>query len=254
MSIDWVTVTAQILNFLILIWLLKRFLYRPILDGIDAREAELAARRAEAEKARSAALEAEAEHREALAAFNERRDAMLAAAHEQAEAARASLVAESRQDLAAEQAEWRRQADREREAFIAGLRAEGARAILALMRRALGELADADLEDRIAAMFENRLADLADQLQEAAAETGTAVAVTAAPLSRERRASLEKAVHDIVGDVALRFEPRDDASPGVTLHVDGACVGWTIDSWLEGITQAVEDRLAATSQAGRQAG
>jgi F-type H+-transporting ATPase subunit b len=37
MLIDWFTVGAQVLNFLILVWLLKRFLYGPILDAIDAR-------------------------------------------------------------------------------------------------------------------------------------------------------------------------------------------------------------------------
>jgi F-type H+-transporting ATPase subunit b len=59
MLIDWFTVGAQLLNFLVLAWLLKRFLYRPILDALDAREqriaAELAdadAKRAEADKAR----------------------------------------------------------------------------------------------------------------------------------------------------------------------------------------------------------
>ena len=48
MSIDWITVAAQIANFLVLVWLLKRFLYRPILDGIDAREGEISHRMQEA--------------------------------------------------------------------------------------------------------------------------------------------------------------------------------------------------------------
>ena len=60
MLIDWFTVAAQVLNFLILVWLLKRFLYRPILDAIDAREkrialaelADAAAKRTEAEQER----------------------------------------------------------------------------------------------------------------------------------------------------------------------------------------------------------
>ena len=50
MSIDWVTVLAQIANFLVLLWLLKRFLYRPILDGIDAREAQISKRMAAADR------------------------------------------------------------------------------------------------------------------------------------------------------------------------------------------------------------
>ncbi len=36
MPIDWFTVGAQALNFLILVWLMKRFLYKPILNAIDA--------------------------------------------------------------------------------------------------------------------------------------------------------------------------------------------------------------------------
>ena len=55
MLIDWFTVGAQALNFLILVWLLKRFLYKPILDAIDARE-----ERIDAELAAAALKEAEA--------------------------------------------------------------------------------------------------------------------------------------------------------------------------------------------------
>ena len=43
MLIDWFTVGAQTLNFLILVWLMKRFLYKPVLDAIDAREEEYGA-------------------------------------------------------------------------------------------------------------------------------------------------------------------------------------------------------------------
>jgi F-type H+-transporting ATPase subunit c len=49
MLIDWFTVGAQLLNFLILAWLLKRFLYRPILDALDAREQRIAAELADAD-------------------------------------------------------------------------------------------------------------------------------------------------------------------------------------------------------------
>ena len=47
MLIDWFTVGAQAVNFLILVWLLKRFLYEPVLAAIDAREKKIAAELAE---------------------------------------------------------------------------------------------------------------------------------------------------------------------------------------------------------------
>ena len=49
MKIDWFTVAAQALNFLILVWLMKRFLYKPVLDAIDQREKAVAAAVADAE-------------------------------------------------------------------------------------------------------------------------------------------------------------------------------------------------------------
>ena len=49
MLIDWFTVGAQALNFLILVWLLKRFLYKPILHAIDEREKRIAKELADAD-------------------------------------------------------------------------------------------------------------------------------------------------------------------------------------------------------------
>ena len=49
MLIDWFTVGAQALNFIVLVWLLKRFLYKPILNAIDAREKLIAAKLADAD-------------------------------------------------------------------------------------------------------------------------------------------------------------------------------------------------------------
>jgi F-type H+-transporting ATPase subunit b len=41
MPIDWFTVGAQTINFVILVWLLKHFLYHPILNALDAREQKI---------------------------------------------------------------------------------------------------------------------------------------------------------------------------------------------------------------------
>jgi len=56
MLIDWFTVVAQVVNFLILVWLLKRFLYRPILNAIDAREKRIATKLADAAAKRTKPL------------------------------------------------------------------------------------------------------------------------------------------------------------------------------------------------------
>ena len=55
MLINWFTVAAQVVNFLILLYLLKRFLYRPILGAMEERERRIASAMEEATKAEEAA-------------------------------------------------------------------------------------------------------------------------------------------------------------------------------------------------------
>ena len=44
MQVDWITTIAQIINFLVLVYLLKRFLYGPIVSAMIHREAHIAER------------------------------------------------------------------------------------------------------------------------------------------------------------------------------------------------------------------
>ena len=50
MQFDWTTFVLEVLNFLVLLWILKRFLYQPVLEVLDARQARIKAEMAQAEK------------------------------------------------------------------------------------------------------------------------------------------------------------------------------------------------------------
>jgi len=55
MQIDWITVVAQIVNFLVLVWLLQRFLYGPITRAMKNREKRIENRLTEARQERNEA-------------------------------------------------------------------------------------------------------------------------------------------------------------------------------------------------------
>jgi F-type H+-transporting ATPase subunit b len=77
MLIDWFTVGAQIVNFLILVWLLKHFLYKPILDAIDAREKRIAAELADADAKKAEAEKERTDFEDKNRAFDQQRTALL---------------------------------------------------------------------------------------------------------------------------------------------------------------------------------
>ncbi|SFT91582.1 F0F1 ATP synthase subunit B family protein [Sedimentitalea nanhaiensis] len=242
MSIDWFTVIAQIVNFLVLVWLLKRFLYRPILDGIDARENEIAERMNDATMVRRTAEAAEAEFRAEIESLRSSRGDLLKEAHQQAEAERDALLAEARKqlerDLAARQAQNATEARR----YTADLHRAGAEALLALTRKALLDLADESFEHRIAAHAVTRLAAANDDLKKAAGDNREAVVLTRDPLPSDVRAQLERDLAAVLPDVTVRFDTEPALAPGLTLRLGGAQVAWTVDSYLDGLDAVLADR------------
>ena len=77
MPIDWFTVVAQAINFLILVWLLKRFLYRPILHAIDERKKGIANQLAEAEAKKAEAQKERDDFQHKNEEFDQERAALL---------------------------------------------------------------------------------------------------------------------------------------------------------------------------------
>ncbi len=166
MQIDWVTVAAQIVNFLVLVWLLHRVLYRPLTRALKAREEEVQRSLRDAEAARETAeIEAEA-HRVAVRELEDTRLARLAAAEEEAVAQRAEITKMARGELAERRAAWQAQLEDEKAAFLDRLRRRAGEAFVTLARRALADMADEDLVDRIAHVFARRLSALDPEEQE----------------------------------------------------------------------------------------
>src|SRR5471030_3083536 len=98
MLIDWFTVGAQVLNFLILVWLLKRFLYKPILHAIDEREKLIATQLAQADAKKAEAQKDRDEFQHKNDAFDQERAALLKKATDEARAERDRLLGEARKD------------------------------------------------------------------------------------------------------------------------------------------------------------
>jgi F-type H+-transporting ATPase subunit b len=243
MAVDWITVAAQIINFLVLIWLLKRFLYRPILDGIDAREAEIEARIATANDAKTKANAAEAAYRIKLETFENRKSKLLNTVREEAEREREALQTKAKQALDKSKVAWSEQMAEMKADYANDLRAAGARAILSLTRKALNDLSDVKLEERMVTHLENRFAELADELRTAAGPVEEAIVFTSFHLSKKSRAHFAKTFKDTIADIPLHFKTDHDQSPGIVLHLGGGRLGWTIDSYLDGMDAMLTDQL-----------
>jgi F-type H+-transporting ATPase subunit b len=114
MTIDWWTLGIQAVNVLILIWLLARFFWRPVAAMIEQRRATAQQILVEAEKKRRQAADALAEIERTRAGFDREREAVIAAAREAAEKARAAILASATKEAAALHASARTATEHER--------------------------------------------------------------------------------------------------------------------------------------------
>lgn len=245
MSIDWVTVVAQIANFLLLVWLLKRFLYRPILDGIDAREAAIAQRMAQAGEAQKKAEAAEAAYLQQQAQLRQDQDAKLKQVLEATQDQRDTLLAQARAKLEQEQQDWRNHLKQERQQFTARLQRAGEDTLLELTRKALHDLADETLEAAIVRHVSARLKPMAQELAGAAGESTEAVATTRAPLPEAAQVQMRADVEKLLPHIALQFVIDPQQAHGLVLRVGGAQIDWTIDSYTDGFGALLSEHLAA---------
>ena len=244
MSIDWITVAAQIANFLVLVWLLKRFLYRPILDGIDAREAGIAARMQEALDAKAKAAATEQEYREKVQSLHAAEAEMTETIRKKAEAERDVLLADTRERMQQERKAWKAQLDADAGNYAARMQNAGATALLSLTRKALTELADDTLEARMAHHLILKIQPMAADLKRAAGQAAEAVITSHEPLPPAAQKSLTSELKAQFPEISLRFDTDTDQAPGLVLRMGGAQVDWTVASYIGGLEALISENLA----------
>lgn len=249
MLIDGLTVAAQIVNFLLLVWLLKRFLYRRILDTIDAREQRIAASLGEAATREQAAGEQLAACEARLRDFDERRAAMLAEARLEAEKIATEMTEQARQQVQALAAQWRQELDRERATLLDDFRRRIAAEVVQLTRRTLEDLTCLDLQECAVLAFLDKIRTIDEDARRSLAH-GDLLIRAAFDVPEETRLRIRQALEDhLHAPPRLRFEHVPGLGLGLELRGDGWRIGWNSESYLESLQQ---DLLSALEPAAGQ--
>jgi F-type H+-transporting ATPase subunit b len=122
MTVDLTTFLFEVVNFVVLLWILQRLVYRPLQKAIAERREAILERERVAEAARVEADEQRASYEERRAELTALRDKTLASANEEAAEQRARILAQAREDAEAERARVRKLLEAEREAALGWVR------------------------------------------------------------------------------------------------------------------------------------
>lgn len=254
MLIDPFTVGAQILNFLILVWLLSRWLYGPVTRAMAAREARI---REELDAAGLLREQAEAEgarYRELIAGFEAEQDTRRAEARAELDAWRRDHTQAVRTEVEAMRERWQQALQQEKAAFLLELRARAGSAVVDVARQTLRDLADGDIETHVIARFLTEVravtGDERAQLVAAADADGRCLHVrTAFPLDEPARGQLRAALADVLeADLPVEFETTPELVAGMELRAGGFKIAWSVGEYLRSLDDALGETFGQVQE------
>ena len=251
MRIDWWTLALQTANVLILIWLLARFLFRPVADIVARRQEEANKLLADAAEVQRQAQDARAELERARADIVADRDEVIADANRVAESERMAVLARTNNEIAS----LRAQAD----AAICRDRIAMEKALIERTRELSVEIAQRLLE-RVSPMVaaEAFLAGLCQQVRALPPRERTALTstqadaieiVTASPLSADHAERISSAIAEALsGKRAFAFRSDPAVIAGIELHSRHAVIR---NSW-QGDLERIRRELKGVDEPARQ--
>lgn len=253
MLIDWFTVGAQVLNFLVLVGLLKHVLYRPILNAIAERERKIADELATAAHQKQAAITERELYQLKNQQFANEQEQRLNTAIEQAHAERQRLFTEARASAESFKAQCFASIENETRHLNEAINRQIQQEVFSIARQVLSDLADANLEAQIVGHFVRRLNTLdtvtKNNLSSAMHTYPDAVVVRSSfVLTPQLCTMIQQAITSSLSvSPSIQFKTLPTGICGIELSANAWKVAWHIGDYLGTLEKNVALLLAEQS-------
>ena len=253
MLIDWFTVIAQLVNFLVLVWLLKRFLYKPVLQAIDDREKRIISQLQDAEtKKAEADMEREIFQRKNHE-FDQQRESLLNNAINEAKTEHQRLFDEARKEVETLRLQLHETLRNEHQNLNQEIIRRTRDEVFAITRKVLADLASADLETLMSEVFIRRLKKINEEekklLISALSSFPHQVTVCSTfELPASRQSAIRQSMNETFSiDAKVTFETVPDLINGIELITDGYKLTWNIEEYLVSLQESLSGLLKEDS-------
>lgn len=243
MLIDWFTVAAQVVNFLILVYLLKRFLYQPIVRHMNEREEKIKHRLQQASDKRIEAEEKIEEFERKIDELEQLNQEKLEQARKEAQKRKKELLEEAKKEVEKKRETWLESLNKEKETFAHELKQRSGQKILQIAQRALHDLADESLTNRLAEVLLDRIEELDQEARDKLARAGEKNGITVRStfeLDASRKKRITTVLHDLCGKEAEVVYQADEKWPlGIEIRADSVKLSWGTEKYLDELNTRV---------------
>ncbi|MFW6160308.1 MAG: hypothetical protein ACOC57_04115, partial [Acidobacteriota bacterium] len=245
MKVDLFTLVAQIVNFLILVFLLRHFLYKRIIKTMDEREQDIASRYQEAEDKKKEAQEKEESLQKMKDEFRDKRQKMLEEVSREAEEKRRQLEEEKRKEVEELELKWKKSLNKQEEDFLAELRTRVKKEVFEIVRKVLQDMADKELEEAVIETFLRKVNGINDEVKKTLAEdirqSGKETKIRSSfEIPDDYKRKIKKLIQDLSGKKIIpQFQEGGDFISGIELWSKGKKIAWTLNNYLHDLERHV---------------
>ena len=250
MEINWFTVIAQVINFLILVWLLKRFLYKPVLNAIAEREKKIAAQLSDAEVKKAEAQKERDAFQQKNEKFDNERMAQMNKVQEEAKTEKQKLFEEARNESNALRAKYETSLRQQAEGITDMLKRKTQDEVFAITGKALSDLAAVPFDEQLVKVFIQKIQDLKEEekIKFATAlmnDDKTILVKSAVDLSASSKAALEKALGEMnKKESKFQYQLAPDLVSGIEIDTGEYKLSWNIQSYLDKLQKSIAATLS----------
>ena len=254
MHINWFTVIAQIINFFILVWLLKRFLYKPILKAINERENKIVSQLKDAENKKAEALKEQNEFEQKNKMFDQSKKEMMDKSISESNDVRQKLLEDARKEatLLAEKLE---KAIREtHENLNKEILQKTQNEVFNIARKTLKDLSSLSLEEQSVNMFIKRLEELNVEEKNNfinAFKSGSKLLTvkSAFNLPEQQQTQIKNSIHKILAtDSEFEFKSDPQTITGIEISANGYKIEWNISAYLNSLQKSISEIIKEKSK------
>ncbi|MFW6312935.1 MAG: F0F1 ATP synthase subunit delta [Spirochaetota bacterium] len=244
MQFDLFTFFASLFNFLVLLALLRIFLFKRITNAMDTREQRIADNWDEAERTKHEAEELRAEYEQRMEEADDERDELLRETREEIDRQKKEQLEQARKEVDEKRKEWLESVRADQSRLVRSIRESVARAAVDSTQAALGSLAGVSLEQEMVARLLEEIASGDDDLSRAVA--GSAVEITTShELDEKQRDRITTGISEVAEPASVEFSESDDLICGVRMRIGDREIGWSVADHIAGLEGGIEELIEA---------
>ena len=248
MKINWFTLIAQVINFLVLMWLLKRYLYKPILNAIDKRESKIVAQLKDAEAKKTEALREREEFNKKNVAFDRQKEKLMQKAIAESNTESQKLKEEARKEANGLKAKLEKDIQEDRANRDQQIAQRIQQEVVDITRKTLSDLSSVSLEDQSVHTFIKKINTLDADEKEKFESTLTSgkdpiLVQSAFELSTKQQTEIKQSVNVVLGkESQFQFKTVPELIAGIELSANGYKLSWSISEYINTLEKSIAER------------